>query len=87
MTDDVTSDPCFIVRQHGTEWILYDTDHITMKTTSMNSMIAFVHGLWRGMSIHGKVDLTCAFYNSRGVLIDTLVSGELIGKDEKQGYI
>lgn len=87
MQDDVTTDPNFIVRQHGSQWILYDTDHISMETTTMNAMVKFVHGVFRGMSIHGDVDLTCAFYNSKGALVDTITSKELLENDRKRRYI
>lgn len=89
---DVRADANFHIKciydQRGKrQWALFDTDHITMRDQKRENVQWFVHGLWRGMSIHGEVDLTCAVYDMRGNLIDTMVSKDLLKADEDAGFI
>jgi hypothetical protein len=74
--NDVTIDQMFYVKESQPEgcWILYDCDEESARFKTLPEMRAFILGLWRGMSIQGEVDLTCAIFNTYGILLDMLVS-------------
>lgn len=83
MTDheDVAPDDMFYVsRSPGDlKWRLFDCKEESHCTDTLPEMRNFVFGLWRGMSIMGPVDLTCAVYSDTGVLLDTMSSKEMLG--------
>ena len=77
--DDIVSDPMFYIA-HGEDgtWRLFDCGEESAHKETRKEMVAFVHGLWRGMSIASPVDLSCAILDKKGNLIDTLYSLEML---------
>lgn len=79
-TMDIKPDEMFYVSQSDKDgkWRLFDCDECTARYDTRAEIIAFVKGLWRGMAVHGEVDLTCAIYDRKGNLIDTITSEEVL---------
>ena len=79
MTDIETDDMFYIACSPiDLRWRLFDCKEESACFETLAEMRAFVFGLWRGMSLNGPVELTCAIFSSTGIILDTMYSRDLL---------
>jgi hypothetical protein len=62
------------------EWVFFDCEKRVIGYPTRQEIVAFVTGQWSAMRSQNEVDLTCAFYDENGTLLDTITSDDELRK-------